>query len=94
MAPLSRRKFSSGAIKPHLVDQVTATLSVAKDLGAAVIGLNHALMRYLNGSANARLCDRVEGDVTHLDLARGMVFGNMVAGLIVRSNIRRKLRNM
>ena len=30
---LSRRKYSSGAIKPDLVEQVKATLAAAADLG-------------------------------------------------------------
>ncbi|KAG4414260.1 hypothetical protein IFR04_012598 [Cadophora malorum] len=86
---LSRRKYSSGAIKPDLVEQVKATLAAAADLGSAVIDLNAASMKYLNsiGETNARTYDLAAGDSTHLTPAAGLVFGNMVTGLISQSKV-------
>jgi hypothetical protein len=42
-------------------------------------------MNYLNriGSNNSKLYSLVPGDVTHLNAAGGMVFGNLVSGLLV-----------
>lgn len=86
---LSRRKYSAGVIKPDLVEQVKATLAVASSLKSAVIDLNAASMNYLNaiGETNARTYDLASGDSTHLTPAAGLVFGNMVTGLISGSAV-------
>ncbi len=51
---------------------------------AFVIDLNLASMNYLNhiGKSNALSYSLVPGDVTHLNAAGGLVFGNMVSGLV------------
>ncbi|KAL2066439.1 hypothetical protein VTL71DRAFT_2510 [Oculimacula yallundae] len=86
---LSRRKYSAGIIKADLAEQVKATLAAASDLGAVFIDLNAASMKYLNaiGETNARTYDLAEGDSTHLTPAAGLVFGNVVAGLISKSSV-------
>ncbi|CZT11461.1 related to acetylesterase [Rhynchosporium agropyri] len=86
---LSRRRYVNGSIDLDLVEQVKATLAVASDLKAAVIDLNAASMKYLNaiGETKARTYDKVLDDSTHLNPNAGLVFGNMVAGLILESSV-------
>ncbi|KAL5325969.1 hypothetical protein ACEPPN_007105 [Leptodophora sp. 'Broadleaf-Isolate-01'] len=92
---LSRRKYSAGVIKPDLVEQVKATLAAAAEIKSAVIDLNAASMKYLNaiGETNARTYDLAAGDSTHLTPAAGLVFGNMVAGLISNSSVGPAVKN-
>jgi lysophospholipase L1-like esterase len=88
---LSRRKYksSTGLISPDLVEVVAATLSVASGLGAAYIDLNKESMAYLNavGAVNGVKYNRISTDYTHLSPAAGVVFGNMVAELILKSAV-------
>jgi lysophospholipase L1-like esterase len=87
---LSRRKYkSTGLISPDLADVVNATLAVASELGAAYIDLNKASMAYLNavGAVNGVKYNRISTDYTHLSPAAGVVFGNMVAELILGSKV-------
>lgn len=88
---LSRRKYSSstGLISPDLAGVVADTLSVASTLGDAYIDLNKASMAYLNavGPVNGVKYNRIPTDYTHLNPAAGIVFGNMVAELILKSAV-------
>lgn len=72
-----------------LLPQRLAVLSVAASFPAGsafVIDLNFASETYLNriGQNNAILYNLVPGDNTHLNVPGGLVFGNMVSGLVVQ----------
>lgn len=87
---LSRRKYTStGFISPDLADVVNATLAVAAELDVAYIDLNKASMAYLNavGPVDGVKYNRIATDYTHLNPAAGIVFGNMVAELILGSKV-------
>jgi hypothetical protein len=90
VTPLSRREYnSSGLVKEDLLPERLAVLSVAASFptsSALVIDLNFASETYLNriGRDNAMLYNSVPGDDTHLNAPGGLVFGNMVSGLLVR----------
>jgi hypothetical protein len=90
VTPLSRRNYdASGLVIEDLLPQRLAVLSVAATFAtgsAFVIDLNFASMTYLNriGKGNSLLYNLVPIDDTHLNSAGGLVFGNMVSGLIVQ----------
>jgi lysophospholipase L1-like esterase len=88
---LSRRKHSpsTGLISPDLEGVVADTLSVASTLGDAYIDLNKTSMAYLNavGAVSGAKYNRIPTDYTHLNPAAGIVFGNMVAELILKSAV-------
>jgi hypothetical protein len=90
VTPLSRWNYnSSGLVAEDLLPQRLAVLSVAASFptgSAFVIDLNFASMTYLNriGQNNALLYSLVPGDNTHLNVPGGLVFGNMVSGLVVQ----------
>jgi len=72
-----------------LLPQRLAVLSVAASFApgtAFVIDLNFASETYLDriGQNNAVLYNLVPMDDTHLNVPGGLVFGNMVSGLVVQ----------
>ncbi|KAK7530175.1 putative esterase [Phyllosticta citribraziliensis] len=88
ITPLSRRSFSGGKVKEDLAEQRSATLAVAQENGVLALDLNEASVSYLNaiGEDNAHRYNRVDDDNTHLNVAGGEVFGNMVSWLMNKSD--------
>lgn len=83
---LTRRNFSGGKVKQDLEDQRNAAIAAAKAVGAQWLDLNIASVDYINaiGQENAEYYNLSEGDRTHLNTKGEIVFGRMVADLMVR----------
>ncbi|KAL8376691.1 hypothetical protein RB595_007690 [Gaeumannomyces hyphopodioides] len=82
---LTRRTFSGGKVVQNLETERLRTIAAAGEVGAAYLDLNTASTAYINavGDANGRLYDLAQGDRTHLNAAAGVVFGRMVADLLL-----------
>ncbi|TKX19066.1 putative GDSL-like Lipase-3 [Elsinoe australis] len=87
---LSRRSYKndtagSPKIVENLADVVGGTKDAAEKSGAGIIDLNAASEKYLNaiGPDNAHTYNLNPTDNTHLNVQGSVVFGNMVAGLLV-----------
>lgn len=61
------------------------TIAAAKKVGADVLDLNHASQAYVEalGEEAAHAYNRVPADMTHLNEWGGVVFGRMVADLMI-----------
>ncbi|KAI1451754.1 carbohydrate esterase family 12 protein [Annulohypoxylon moriforme] len=89
---LTRRVFPSGQdhnATDSLHDQRLAAIAAAKATDSAIIDLNEASLKYIDaiGKAAAQKYNYGEdmSDTTHLNPHGGVVFGRMVADLIIRA---------
>lgn len=69
--------------------QVASTIKVAGETGSKYIDLNKESMAYLNaiGQDAAWQYNLLPADRTHLNYPGSVVFGNLVASLIVKANV-------
>ena len=76
---------STGVVAENLKDQRVETIAAAKAAGVNYIDLNAASQAYVNkiGSTAAHVYDLSKGDSTHLNQQGGVVFGRMVADLLL-----------
>lgn len=86
VTPLTRRVFTA----PHVAtdslhDQRLATIAAGRAAGARVLDLNQASLGYVDaiGSEAAQAYDLNPTDMTHLDAWGSVVFGRMVADLLL-----------
>jgi len=88
--PLSRRNYENSTGTPHillsLLNETAATISAAHRSGASFIDLNKVSTRYLNaiGPDDAYTYNLNPTDYTHLNVPGSVVFGEIVAELIVQ----------
>lgn len=86
---LSRRRFSTstGKVNENLADVTAAAKEAAKRTGAKIIDLNAASTAYLNaiGADKAATYNLQPDDFTHLNKEGSVVFGNMVAMLMMKA---------
>ncbi|KAM0432206.1 hypothetical protein ACHAPT_004742 [Fusarium lateritium] len=82
---LTRRTFSGGAVIENLSEWRDAAIAVAKDRNVEYLDLNTASTNYINavGKQNADYYNLSEGDRTHLNVAGEIVFGRLVADLLL-----------
>jgi lysophospholipase L1-like esterase len=85
---LARRNFNGTDLKQDLADVVPATREAAAKAKVQLIDLNVASRKYVQaiGQANADKYNLVEGDRTHLNDHGSVVFGRIVADLLVKSD--------
>jgi hypothetical protein len=85
--PLTRRMFSSstGVVADNLKDQRVETIAAAKVAGVTYIDLNAASQAYVNkiGSTAAHKYGLKKDDSTPLNQQGGVVFGRVVADLLL-----------
>ena len=88
LTSLTRRNFEGAVLKQDLGDVVEATRRAAAEKGVALVDLNAASRRYVQaiGQAEADRYDLVEGDRTHLNAHGSVVFGRIVADLVVEGH--------
>jgi lysophospholipase L1-like esterase len=86
ITPLSRRNFRGGKFFDSLAQWRTATIDAAKAGGYAYIDLNAESSRYITaiGESAASQYSPAAIDTTHLNAKGGVVFGRMVADLLVK----------
>ncbi|KAK1994775.1 GDSL-like Lipase/Acylhydrolase [Colletotrichum falcatum] len=82
---LTRRAFSGGRVVQNLEAERLRAAAAAEAVGAACLDLNAASTDYVNaiGSENGHKYDLSPGDATHLNAAGGVVFGRLVADLLL-----------
>ncbi|KAH8880828.1 SGNH hydrolase [Thozetella sp. PMI_491] len=82
---LTRRTFNGTVLVDSLTDVVTAARAAAGSANVALLDLNAASYKYVSaiGQAAADKYDLVEGDRTHLNDWGSVVFGRIVADLLV-----------
>ena len=82
---LTRRKFNGTELIQDLADVVPAAREAAAAANVTLIDLNAASRKYVQaiGSANADKYNLVEGDRTHLNEHGSVIFGRIVADLIL-----------
>lgn len=82
---LTRRSFSNGVLTDSLADVAAAAKAAATTVGALMLDLNLASKTYVQaiGSTNADKYNLVSGDRTHLNAWGSVVFGRMVADLLL-----------
>lgn len=86
VTPLTRRDFSSEhEAADNLADQRLATIAAANSTSTWYIDLNQASLQYVDaiGNESAQVYNLNEGDETHLNDYGSLVFGTMVADLIL-----------
>ncbi|KAL4876939.1 SGNH hydrolase-type esterase domain-containing protein [Aspergillus karnatakaensis] len=85
ITPLTRRNFNGDAVKEDFVEWRGKAIAAAKDAGADWLDLTTASTDYVNaiGAANAETYDLSDGDGTHINAKGGIVFGRMVADLLL-----------
>lgn len=85
---LTRRNFNGTQLVQDLGDVVNATREVAAASHVELIDLNAASRRYVQaiGSADADMYNLVPTDRTHLNAHGSVVFGRIVADLLLRSD--------
>lgn len=83
---MTRRSFNGDSVDESLSDQRGKTIAAAKEIGVAYLDLNKASTDYVNaiGEDNAAKYDLSDGDKTHLNTAGEIVFGRMVADLLLQ----------
>lgn len=86
LTSLTRRTFTNGTLDDSLANVAAAAKTAAANVGVALLDLNAASRKYVQtiGSANADKYNLATGDRTHLNAHGTVVFGNMVADLVVR----------
>lgn len=82
---LTRRTFSGGKVIQNLENERLRAIAAAEAVGATYLDLNTASTNYVNaiGNANGRKYDLSSGDATHLNPAGEVVFGRLVADLLL-----------
>ncbi|TEA18336.1 Rhamnogalacturonan acetylesterase RhgT [Colletotrichum sidae] len=82
---LTRRAFSGGKVIQNLENERVRAIAAAEAVGATYLDLNTASTDYVNaiGNANGKLYDLSSGDSTHLNTAGEVVFGRLVADLLL-----------
>ncbi|KAL2837101.1 SGNH hydrolase-type esterase domain-containing protein [Aspergillus pseudoustus] len=85
ITPLTRRNFDGDSVQEDFVEWRGKAIAAAKDAGAKWLDLTIASTDYINaiGEQNAATYDLSEGDGTHLNSAGEIVFGRMVADLLI-----------
>ncbi|OIW22485.1 SGNH hydrolase [Coniochaeta ligniaria NRRL 30616] len=86
VTPLTRRVFTSARVATDsLHDQRLATIAAGQAVGARVLDLNLASLGYVDaiGSADAQTYNLNPTDMTHLNDWGSVVFGRMVADLLL-----------
>ncbi|KAK8110734.1 carbohydrate esterase family 12 protein [Apiospora kogelbergensis] len=96
LTPLTRRSFPADS--PHnatdsLHNERLHTIAAAEKSGTPYLDLNAASLKYVNsiGRDAAHAYDLKEGDLTHLNDWGSVVFGHMVADLLLESEAGRCL---
>ncbi|KAF6836642.1 GDSL-like Lipase/Acylhydrolase [Colletotrichum musicola] len=93
---LTRRVFSGGTVIQNLENERLRAIAAAEAVGATYLDLNTASTNYVNaiGNANGKLYDLSAGDSTHLNTAGEVVFGRLVADLLLekRSDLAQYIR--
>ncbi|KAF6798259.1 GDSL-like lipase acylhydrolase [Colletotrichum sojae] len=93
---LTRRVFSGGKVIQNLENERLRAIAAAEAVGATYLDLNTASTNYVNaiGNANGKLYDLSAGDSTHLNTAGEVVFGRLVADLLLekRSDLAQYIR--
>lgn len=84
---LTRRTFEDGEVIQNLADWRVEAINAAKAVGIQYLDLNIASTDYINaiGEENGATYDFSEGDRTHLNPAGEIVFGRMVADLLLEA---------
>ncbi|KAK2052154.1 GDSL-like Lipase/Acylhydrolase [Colletotrichum caudatum] len=82
---LTRRAFSGGKVIQNLETERLRAIAAAGAVGATYLDLNAASTDYVNaiGSENGHRYDLSPGDATHLNTAGEVVFGRLVADLLL-----------
>ncbi|KAK4237188.1 SGNH hydrolase-type esterase domain-containing protein [Achaetomium macrosporum] len=85
LTSLTRRTFTNGTLDDSLANVADAARKAAAAVGATMLDLNAASRKYVQaiGSSNADRYNLAQGDRTHLNADGTVVFGRMVADLIV-----------
>ncbi|CZS81647.1 unnamed protein product [Fusarium graminearum] len=83
---LTRRTFKDGKVVENLSKERDAAIGVANKAGVKYLDLNTASTKYVNaiGQENADKYNEIEGDRTHLNMSGKIVFGRMVADMLVQ----------
>lgn len=89
VSSLTRRVFEGGQVVDSLHDQRLAAIEAAQQTGSTVIDLNAASIEYVNAIGQAAAYEYNWGDdkkdTTHLNPWGEVVFGRMIADLIVNA---------
>ncbi|KZL64046.1 gdsl-like lipase acylhydrolase [Colletotrichum incanum] len=82
---LTRRTFSGGKVVQNLETERLKAIAAAEVVGATYLDLNTASTNYINaiGNENGHKFDLASGDATHLNPAGEIVFGRLVADLLL-----------
>ncbi|KAF4774803.1 GDSL-like Lipase/Acylhydrolase [Colletotrichum scovillei] len=82
---LTRRTFSGGKVIQNLETERLRAIAAAEAVGATYLDLNTASTNYINaiGNENGHKYDLASGDSTHLNSAGEVVFGRLVADLLL-----------
>ncbi|GKT43544.1 rhamnogalacturonate lyase [Colletotrichum spaethianum] len=82
---LTRRTFSGGKVIQNLENERIRAIAAADAVDATYLDLNTASTNYINaiGNENGHKYDLASGDSTHLNSAGGIVFGRLVADLLL-----------
>jgi lysophospholipase L1-like esterase len=85
LTSLTRRTFTNGQLDNSLDNVVQAAKRAAAAVGVTMLDLNAASSKYVQaiGGSNADKYNLSQGDRTHLNAHGTVVFGRMVADLIV-----------
>lgn len=85
LTSLTRRTFTGGKVDDNLANVSEAAKKAAASTGVTLLDLNDVSKKYVQaiGSSNADKYNLAQGDRTHLNAAGTVVFGRIVADLIV-----------
>ncbi|CRG90953.1 hypothetical protein PISL3812_08001 [Talaromyces islandicus] len=89
VTPLSRRNYDNSSGMPSIIqdlaNQTVATIQAAENSGCSWVNLNAASTEYLNriGETDAFTYNLIPTDHTHLNSEGSIVFGNLIADLIL-----------
>jgi lysophospholipase L1-like esterase len=85
LTSLTRRTFKNGQLDDSLANVAEAAKKAATAVGVTLLDLNAASKKYVQaiGQSNADKYNLADGDRTHLNEHGTVVFGRMVADLIV-----------
>ncbi|KAM0327488.1 hypothetical protein ACHAQA_005776 [Verticillium albo-atrum] len=83
---LTRRAFNASGVIQNLNEHSAAAIAAAKDVGVQWLDLNKASTAYVNaiGLENSTYYDLAPKDRTHLNAAGEIVFGRLVADLLLQ----------
>jgi lysophospholipase L1-like esterase len=85
LTSLTRRTFTRDKVDDNLANVAEAAKMAAASTGVTLLDLNDVSRKYVQaiGSSNADKYNLAQGDRTHLNAAGTVVFGRIVADLIV-----------